>query len=459
MLAHAELSLGATDTARWTSNIKNGTVTGTLIIATWLGSIIIGGLHLVSFAISIYLCTIFRQIARLPPDMNPLESNLTSRASGSMRRTRKVNALDRPLSILPRPMSFFGTRQNNNRNYSPMNPAIAISSPRNLHLSVPQHNARPQSSNRKITPRAETPPPLDGETSRLPSLISSSSIYTNSIKSPVLLSAPIPAIPRKSSRRLRSDQLQADTWFVQDDDAYYAQKAQYGHEHDDDEYDYPTPDDEYGGFAFGIMPPEDQQKYSAVEQDRQGRLEYNDDMTADLGDGTVRVRKAREVRAPRIPSFMEGMNGLGLNPPTPRGSRLALRQETILEESGRTALHETTGNNKALPSPPPRSKVRGYGDLADVASTHPRSRTQHLAQEIAINKPDWEIPRPDSGVDRLSPIGYGGRGRVVSRTGVDIGEERLSYRDDDDHAFEAVRAGLRGRNVSGKIAEEGRGGY
>lgn len=457
MLAHAELSLSATDTTRWTSSIMDGTVTGKLILATWLGSIVIGGLHLVTLAISIYLCMIFRQISRLPPDMNPLESNLTSRASGSLRRPRKANTLDRPVSILPRPMSFFGTRQNNNRNYSPMNPAIAISPSKTPHLAVPMHNGRPQSSNRKITPRAETPPPLEGENSRPPSLISSSSVYTNSIKSPVLLSAPIPAIPRKSSKRLRSDQLHADTWFVQDDDAYYAQRSQHDYEHDD-EHDYPTPDDEYGGFAFGLMP--NGQKYSAVEQDRQGRLEYNDDLTADLGDGTVRVRKAREVRAPRIPSFMEGMNGLGLNPPTPRGSRLALREDAIMEESGHSVLQETTGNNKALPPPPPRSKARGYGVLADMGRTAGRAKQDHLAHEIAVNKPNWEIPRPDIEIDRTSPNGYGGNGRVVSRTGVDIGDERLSYlEDDEDGAFDGVRAGLRGRNVSGKIAEEGRGGY
>ncbi|KAJ3563841.1 hypothetical protein NPX13_g8062 [Xylaria arbuscula] len=37
------------------------------------------GLHAVSLGISIYLAVVFRRIANMPPDMNPLESNLTSR--------------------------------------------------------------------------------------------------------------------------------------------------------------------------------------------------------------------------------------------------------------------------------------------------------------------------------------------------------------------------------------------
>ena len=38
-----------------------------------------GGLHLFSLAISLYLAVTFRKITKLPPDMNPLEDNLTTR--------------------------------------------------------------------------------------------------------------------------------------------------------------------------------------------------------------------------------------------------------------------------------------------------------------------------------------------------------------------------------------------
>ncbi|TPX08463.1 uncharacterized protein E0L32_010080 [Thyridium curvatum] len=39
-----------------------------------------GGLHLLSLAIGLWLALKFRQITRMPPDMNPLEAHLTSRA-------------------------------------------------------------------------------------------------------------------------------------------------------------------------------------------------------------------------------------------------------------------------------------------------------------------------------------------------------------------------------------------
>jgi hypothetical protein len=38
-----------------------------------------GGFHLVSLIIGLYLAVTFRKITNLPPDMNPLEDNLTSR--------------------------------------------------------------------------------------------------------------------------------------------------------------------------------------------------------------------------------------------------------------------------------------------------------------------------------------------------------------------------------------------
>ncbi|KAI1180715.1 hypothetical protein F4777DRAFT_259549 [Nemania sp. FL0916] len=46
------------------------------------------GLHGVSLGISIYLALMFRRIANMPPDMNPLESNLTSRSRKQHKRNK-----------------------------------------------------------------------------------------------------------------------------------------------------------------------------------------------------------------------------------------------------------------------------------------------------------------------------------------------------------------------------------
>ncbi|KAL7627629.1 hypothetical protein AAE478_001822 [Parahypoxylon ruwenzoriense] len=49
-----------------------------------------GGLHVISLCISIWLCLMFRRIANMPPDMNPLESHLTSRVKQHKRNKSSV---------------------------------------------------------------------------------------------------------------------------------------------------------------------------------------------------------------------------------------------------------------------------------------------------------------------------------------------------------------------------------
>lgn len=458
--------MAITDTQRWTTSVLEGSKTDIFIQATWLGAIIIGGLHLISFAASIYLCVVFRKIANLPPDMNPL-GNLTTRPSGSIRRSRVTPAITangntRPMSALPRPMSFFGTRKNNSRNYSPHNPVAGpyasatdsrtnLAVPTSLDLFKPLPNSpRPAHGNRKITPRAETPPPLPDERQHdlksMPSIISASSIYTNSIKSPAMPSAP--AIPRKSSKRTRSEQLR-DNWFV---DSQYTDphqpRASPLAEDDED-----TAEDN-GGFALWSS-RNAQQEYVPVEQDRQGRLEYNDDLTADLSEsnadiGTVRVRKSRAQQP--VPGFM---SPLEMNPPTPRGSRMELREEQlILQDSSENGGDARPRNALGL-------NLHGLEESGNENVVNGQVNG-HLSYDLGRNKPAWELPqRPDSGIDRTSPIAGPRRqvqARVLSRSGADIGDNRLGY-DADDFAYDDARAGLRGRNVSGKIAEEGLGGY
>ncbi|KAL8672535.1 MAG: hypothetical protein Q9168_003002 [Polycauliona sp. 1 TL-2023] len=63
----------------WASLFLFDTATAKIIYTTYLVSVVNGTLHLVSLIVSIYLAVVFRKIATLPPDMNPLEDNLTSR--------------------------------------------------------------------------------------------------------------------------------------------------------------------------------------------------------------------------------------------------------------------------------------------------------------------------------------------------------------------------------------------
>lgn len=258
----------------------------------------------------------------------------------------------------------------------------------------------------------------------------------------------VPAIPRRSSKRTRSDQLR-DNWFV-DSNFSHSNQVRGSILAEDDEDVAET----NHGFAFWSSRSQ-QQQYAPVEQDRQGRLEWNDDLTADLGEssadgGTVRVKKTRTQRS--IPGFM---SPLEMNPPTPRGSGIQLRDEE-------SVLRDLSGNSGAALQNALGLNLDGHEDFetANVPKTHV---ADHLSYDLGRNKPAWEMPpRPDSGIDRTSPVAGPRRqtqARVMSRSGADIGDHRLGYLDDKDTDFNGVRAGLRGRNVSGKIAEEGLGGY
>ncbi|EKD17781.1 uncharacterized protein L3040_002150 [Drepanopeziza brunnea f. sp. 'multigermtubi'] len=63
----------------WKTVVADETLVTTFSKVVFYLSTIGGGLHLFSLAIGLYLAVTFRKITKLPPDMNPLEDNLTSR--------------------------------------------------------------------------------------------------------------------------------------------------------------------------------------------------------------------------------------------------------------------------------------------------------------------------------------------------------------------------------------------
>jgi hypothetical protein len=63
----------------WSTLLTNQSLTGVFSKIVFYLATVGGALFLVSLAISLYLAVTFRKITKLPPDMNPLEDNLTSR--------------------------------------------------------------------------------------------------------------------------------------------------------------------------------------------------------------------------------------------------------------------------------------------------------------------------------------------------------------------------------------------
>ncbi|KAI0406106.1 hypothetical protein F4802DRAFT_559348 [Xylaria palmicola] len=70
----------AKESVNWGTILQDKTLAPPFIASEHYALISAIGLHGVSFFISLYLGLMFKRIANMPPDMNPLESNLTSRA-------------------------------------------------------------------------------------------------------------------------------------------------------------------------------------------------------------------------------------------------------------------------------------------------------------------------------------------------------------------------------------------
>ena len=66
--------------SEWATLLDNASLTEPLIVALYYTLITDSAVHAVTLLISIWLCVMFRKITLMPPDMNPLERHLTSRA-------------------------------------------------------------------------------------------------------------------------------------------------------------------------------------------------------------------------------------------------------------------------------------------------------------------------------------------------------------------------------------------
>ncbi|KAK3176520.1 hypothetical protein OEA41_007843 [Lepraria neglecta] len=115
----------------WTTLFGSDQATTKIVYSTFLVSLTNGCMHLVSLIISIYLGVIFRKISQLPPDMNPLEDNLTSRhkrnksslldnrmsqATTATANSQTNSKAEDPLISPPRTLPFMHTRNSSHDN-------------------------------------------------------------------------------------------------------------------------------------------------------------------------------------------------------------------------------------------------------------------------------------------------------------------------------------------------------
>ncbi|KAL9057538.1 MAG: hypothetical protein Q9162_002270 [Coniocarpon cinnabarinum] len=486
---------------RWRSLLKSPDAANSLIAYTWIIALVVGGLHVVTASLSVYLAIIFRKIAKLPPDLNPLEDNLTSRRKSKHKykssdmsdvselRSKHDSGISLPWEDEKRPLSFLSTRnESTGQLYSPHNPKTANESRASLPISAPgvaDSQERPPSSasssihcqptrqrvpNTHISHSAKPPPragsPLkQTELSRLNS-VAASSVYSDQSDGSKK-SAPI--LPRKSSKRASGTFSDAENWCTFQED---------------------KENDGQGESVFSIVPEEDEESSTenVVQLTRPYQPIRNSSFVENLDDEPMyedRYAPNPPPKSPAPPLHKKiwdptvVLQPLSMNPPTPpplaAGYSSPGFERRGFEFAPPSPSSPGTSANGSRPSS--LGKSRYYGDLKSAvngvrnspqASPAPRRPLPSPHQEPGVNTNEWLTP-PRSRqtikiIERDEQPQYeqlneriDGKGRVLSRTGVDLSDGMESVYGQEPNEFKDFM-GMNARNVSGKVVEEGLGG-
>ncbi|OAL47514.1 hypothetical protein IQ07DRAFT_623245 [Pyrenochaeta sp. DS3sAY3a] len=514
LMSRRNSDMEAGEVGRWRTMFPTDEETNKILFTTWMTATVVAGLHVASLFLDLYLVIVFRKISKLPPDMNPLEDNLTSRRKSKHKhKNSSVSAItaltgdkekrfsnqstvvgDRmsqadPLisKNVPSPeknqVAFLHTRTNSETTYSPHTPHSARQSRERFSMYSQPPSAR--QSRRELNHRDDLyrrDDIDDGETlaQRKSFLAQQANIkrhsrndsYATLASKQEFYTPPTTAQTDKleatgdlSLVRNSRENLQTDNWYV-----------------------HPEKEDERGQEEHYPAPAPKQSMFAS--KNGYNTLSPYDDVS-DLED---------ELEKPMMPQ------PLRMNPPTPppvmatppravatppRTMAFDEKRTTPPRNLQRTQTANSMSADSAFSRPDSSSgtpKTRYYGDLHAATqgirnnnsannspSTSPskgsfRNQPNHLpsaTKQYAVNTPpkpkkDYVSNSPFSlskksytsvrrtGEANYSPV-KGQSPRVVSRSGIDY---MNPYEFDDSDLGTPGRR----RDVSGKIAEEGRGG-
>ncbi|KAJ5923863.1 hypothetical protein N7466_008050 [Penicillium verhagenii] len=526
-MAHGDYATNAYD---WGTLFKNSEITLDIVKATFICALVNTGLHLISFCLSIFLALVFRKISHLPPDMNPLEDNLTARPRRSFRNCIDVDEkhmssstlhsnMEDPLIGPPRTMAFMHTRKDSLGGETFRGSVDMGTEKRQSQISVSPHrfSLEPSSPDRFYhNPVDDGPynlatpnpaPEYHNVPARSPYIVDPST-HTRQLAS------------RTANRSETASPTMSDNWVAHDERYPYPVSDTQGQTEQNNSPAlrqsssvYSRRTDKSGTsatsgirdwFAFPQRNPPS--IGSAIPEDTRGEYasvaehEYYGNTGGDEHDIGAQQRfdifpdpeeydHDNDDETSGIP-----FNPLMLNPPTPQPV-LTEKQQEDTDPVRRNALGDNPNlsqNLKAqvsiphesLDSPPPKSRF--YGELEEEGNTSgltiaPRNVS---AQEDVARKPSkltkkrnkkltaYQSLKKDDSDDEgylsarvpSSPAMNEGdrKGRVVSNSGADTGHPGLVGGVGASlSSYGSYIAGLgvgRRRDVSGKVAEEGRGG-
>jgi hypothetical protein len=491
---------------RWRTLFPTDEEANKILTTTWLTSMTTACLHLLSLFLDLYLLVVFRKISNMPPDLNPLEDNLTSRRKSKHKHknssmsaitpltgdhakrfsTQSTVAGDRfsqadPLLAkdIPSPsknqVAFMHTRTNSEMTYSPHTPLSAHQSKERFSMySQPAtaHQSRRSLNHRDDLLRRDEADDNETLAQRKSMLAQKANIKRHSRNDSYVANAskdqfytpPSTAHSEKlgaagdmSLQRNSRETLQEDNWFV--------------HPEQDNEQEH--------GEQHSPAPKQ------SLFNSKNANAGYN---TLSPYDDVSDIEDEQELEKPMVPQ------PLRMNPPTPPPAQLFTEKPTTplssLKRTQTTTSISTdaTFNRSHSQSRGGTPKSRYYGDLKAATSgvrsgnspsnspqTSPKKgsfknqpnhfpsatkqyisntppRTSHSPVK---NSPFTLDKKTYTSVRRTGEMGsqpvQGQSPRVISRSGVDY---MNPYEFDDSDLGTAGRR----RDVSGKVAEEGRGG-
>lgn len=517
-----------TDKYNWSTLFQDAQAKLDIAEATFICACANAGLHLVSFSLSICLAILFRKISSLPPDMNPLEDNLTARPRKNRKRiepnekhwsssTLNEGAED-PLMDVPRTVPFMHTRDQslggqtvhgsvdpkNEKRYSQVNiqppqlPHIEPSSPVETlfnsdgppfgragdtlapeYRKVASHSpvfgdashytrhlqSRTADRAESVSPLSDnwiahddrTVSPMTEEQNQLApnnnTLRQSSSVYS-----------------RKTDKSNTSTGSGIRDWFaygtkpapsigsaiLEDTRGEYASLAMheyYGHEDDKNEQDL-------GDRRFNIFP--DPEEHDTDRDDDRGDIPFNPLMLNPPTPQPVLTEKPEDTDPIRRyalsdnPSYSQNQQAQvivpdeefeGIPPSPPKGGRFY----GDLEEEGKAVLGQVR-------------EPSGQQEQKKKSTKLSKKRSKKMSAYESLKKDDSDDENYLSGRAPISPSTNEGdrKGRVVSNSGADTARASLVGGVGASlSSYGSYIAGLgvgRRRDVSGKVAEEGRGG-
>ncbi|GAE00121.1 conserved hypothetical protein [Paecilomyces variotii No. 5] len=527
-LAHGQYT---EDFYHWDTLFQTPVATYQVVYATFLVTIVNSSLHTVCFTLSVFLAVIFRQIAKLPPDMNPLEDNLTSRSHKRNKSEisekhlsqstidssiNRMSAAEDPLIAPPRKVPFVHTRGDSSSSISDRAPTSKsnFNQERTVPMSDrPQRRSRAdlpseqmrlyQQENRSSKSLARS---VARKTRESPSRPTSSSMQ----EAPVI--EPSTAIHEDTRKWSPSSSLLKDNWFVypssspppandqenenvarRETSSVYSRATStatsaYSGMKDwlssaqrySQEYSNVIAEDPYGEYAS----LNNHEQYGNEDAYDQPRVTIYNDAEHDLGERKLSISTFDDDASSRL-------NPLGMNPPTPQPPPHAQEPTKSTDGLRRIALTDIpnpSAQNYDVETPikSPDSESRFYGNLETGLSTERKvsdvdrvSRSQSkkkfgskkLARRQSRKSAAYESVKADEddsdGPEQLTMNKRGSKndetdrkGRVVSNSGIDIGAG-FQLGSGSPSSYGNYIAGLgvgRRRDVSGKIAEEGRGG-